>query len=312
MQMSCRNLPWKFIVLGIVICAIVLVCMICINEKVPAVLGRLNSVRERRWDPEIFIGSFLLMVVAVPLATLPSGTVLLSACILAYLYGFLGYAIGWPAFAIGLLLNFSIARCLSKRGRNSSENRSSFVANAAATPTSPESGGDSNRSSVPSFLQGESSAAFFRVVKRMLDDQPKRTAALFTFSFHAPSLMFFFGWGTELGVLDVLPAACLDGSKLLIPILKGLAIRDILDAVHNSNTSKKPVDYEHLGFAVGLKLFVALIMSIAIFVVANEVRREFVATDPEADDEEKMPLMEDGGINKASKDDLETDGNPQG
>lgn len=282
MGLSWRDLPWRLIALGIVFSSICLVYVVYLNEKVPLILKSLSHLRERRYDADVLAGVFGMMVLSVPLATVPTGAVLLSVCIVAYIYGFGGLSIAWSGFTLGLLTIFCISRTL--RGPSSS----------AAKP-------------LPECLSTLSTEVLINGVRRMLHESPKRTVALLTFSMHSPSLTFLFGWGTDLTISDVLPAAVLDGGKIVIPLLKGLALRDVLDAVQTTHDGKEQVDYKGLWVTVSVKLLIAFAICCMVFAVARSVQQELQELG-EQDPEESRPLVGTGDDAKEIQDDGATPG----
>merc|ERR1719401_2687021 len=123
-----------------------------------------------------------MMTLSVPLAVIPSGTIMLTAAVIGYVYGLRGLGLAWPGFSLGLALVFYTARFASTHQgkhleeRQLEDGRSSCEGLATST-------GDAEAAvaALPSWMQGKMTLALVRGVRKLLREQPKRTAVLLTF-----------------------------------------------------------------------------------------------------------------------------------
>jgi len=121
----------------------------------------------------------------------------------------------------------------------------------------------------------------------MLKERPKRTAALVTFGFHAPFSQFLLGWATDLSQVDDLPACFLDGFKVIIPIFKGMALRDLVDIMtpeaergEGEAVVRPPTHWS----AIVVKLLVVLALVSVVLVAARAVKRELAEAEELVDE----------------------------
>lgn len=254
---------WRLWFFAVVVMCILTAYSSLLHEQLPKALRFATGLRDHRHEPKVIVGLFATTTCAAVLAVIPSGSVLVAATLVAYVYGIWGLLLAWPAVTLGLSIIFRLARLMQ-----------GFTKYSASSP--------------PACLQGNTPQAIIKGSRRMLKERPKRTAALLTFGFHAPLSQFLLGWATDLRQLDDVPACVLDGFKVIIPILKGMALRDLVDVVvpeaEHGAFVKRPAPWS----AVVVKVLVIAALISVVVCVGRSVKQELAAADTMADDDAEI------------------------
>jgi len=242
---------------------IIIALALYLRSEVLVIIKMAAGLRERRYETGIILGFFVITALVIPLCIVPSGLFFLMACILAYVYGLAGWFIAWPAFSCGLMLVFFTGRGI----RNQREDTHGVTT-------------DFNPDELPDCLQGKTTSAILRGSRRLLREQPKRTTLLLTFALHSPSVQFLLGYASSVSFADNLPACSLDGSKSIVPILKGLVLADIVDLMASKHEAGQSVADDWRDYSTAfVKLVVCVSIGCMLYVMAKAAKRELDEAD---------------------------------
>lgn len=261
--MEHTRLKWC-LALAVVVCFAVTYSLF-LQHEVPSLLASIATIRARRYEPRIALLLLSTMAVAVPLAIIPSGSVMIAAAAIGYIYGLRGILLAWPGFSLGLAVSFLLGRAFA--GFGSSQNAEALLSG----DVDPESTSVGRTSPVPLF-GGTTALAFIRGTRRLLREQPKRTAILVTFATHSPATQFILGWATSLKWTDSILACAVDGVKVLAPLVKGMLIGDLMQITNMDSTQSSC-----LGSGIYCSgLWLKIVVSVAFFVIFVLVGRSVV------------------------------------
>lgn len=261
--------------------------VIFLQSKLPELLSFAWALKSARHEVQVILTIFSLVMISAPLAIVPSGAVMVAGALAGYIYGMPGIALAWPGLSLGLFITFALARLASTHGDEQAKESGDTFNEAEVA-----------HNSLPTCLQGRHAKVFIRGSLRLLKDQPKRTAILMTFASHAPLTMFLFGWTTDMRWTDAGLACLIDGVKVIVPLIKGMAISDVLDIISTEEGKLSCWEDGTHCSALIMKICVSIAVGIVFFLMAREMMREIREMDEEEEgrslqDDEERPLLAD-------------------
>mmetsp|Transcript_34556 Transcript_34556/g.64531 ORF Transcript_34556/g.64531 Transcript_34556/m.64531 type:complete len:307 (-) Transcript_34556:20-940(-) len=261
---------------------------IFLQSKLPALLGLARAIKAGRYEVQMLLTIFSLVVVSAPLSIVPTGAAMVSGALAGYVYGLPGLALAWPGLSIGLFLVFSLARLASTRGGVEQAKVTGAPANEA----------DVAHNSLPACLQGRHTRVFIRGTLRLLREQPKRTAILMTFASHAPFTQFVFGWTTDIRWTDAGLACFIDGVKIIVPFLKGMAISDVLDIISEREGQQSCWDDGTHCAGMMMKICISISVGIVFLLMARAIMKEINEMDEEGEEDRALLPSDNDSLNE--------------